>query len=290
LLRGPVGKSRVTVHLGIDNGPLFGPGRSLHEAGARPLLQLGASILLWARLTLTVTLLLRRRHFKRRPGNTGPWLAGLIVLACVAGFVGSTIPHLSDYLRKRYRAEYEEAPDVARFTVTAAAVGRRCRFRWLSFDALMNAPTSTRHGSPTMPRNSKKANVLLWTVQVLLALLFLFAGGMKLVLPLTALERGPIPLPGIFLRFIGIAELLGGVGLVLPGLFRTHLHLTPLAAAGLVGIMTGATVLTALGSGLSASLFPLVVGGLALAVCLGRGGVGIGFGRRPARGASVLQN
>jgi hypothetical protein len=45
-------------------------------------------------------------------------------------------------------------------------------------------------------------NVLLWVVQGLLAALFLFAGGMKRVLPLEALA-GPIALPGLFMRFIG---------------------------------------------------------------------------------------
>jgi hypothetical protein len=46
---------------------------------------------------------------------------------------------------------------------------------------------------------------LLWTVQGLLALLFLWTGGIKLVLPLAELT-GPIPLPGLSLRFIGVCE------------------------------------------------------------------------------------
>ena len=58
-------------------------------------------------------------------------------------------------------------------------------------------------------------NISLWIVQVLLALLFLFAGGVKLVLPLDKLT-GPIPVPGPFTRFIGVAEVLGGLGLILP--------------------------------------------------------------------------
>ena len=45
----------------------------------------------------------------------------------------------------------------------------------------------------------------LWIVQGLLALLFLFAGGMKLVLPLEELTA-QMPLPGLFVRFIGVAE------------------------------------------------------------------------------------
>ncbi len=124
-----------------------------------------------------------------------------------------------------------------------------------------------------MSRNSKKANHLLWTVQILLAALFIFAGGFKLVMPLAAMQQGPITLPGAFLRFIGVAELLGGLGLVLPGLFRVLPHLTPLAAAGLVTIMAGATTMTVIGIGVRPALFPLVVGILASTVCLARGGI-----------------
>src|SRR2546428_13101366 len=80
-----------------------------------------------------------------------------------------------------------------------------------------------------------------WIVQGLLALLFLGAGGIKLVLPLEKLT-GPIPLPGPFLRFIGVAEVLGGVGLILPGVLRIRPGLTPLAAVGLVILMVRATV------------------------------------------------
>lgn len=109
----------------------------------------------------------------------------------------------------------------------------------------------------------------LWIVQGLLALLFLFAGGMKLVLPLDQLT-GPVPVPGLFLRFIGVVEVLGGLGLILPGLLGIRPGLTPLAAAGLVIIMIGATVIT-MGSGpVAPALIPLVVGLLAAFVAYGR--------------------
>ena len=99
----------------------------------------------------------------------------------------------------------------------------------------------------------------LWIVQGLLALLFLFAGGMKLVLPFEAL-KGPVVLPGPFVRFIGVAEVLGALGLILPGLLRIRPGLTPLAAAGLVLIMIGATVVTVAGGQLVPALIPVVVG------------------------------
>jgi uncharacterized membrane protein YphA (DoxX/SURF4 family) len=104
--------------------------------------------------------------------------------------------------------------------------------------------------------------VLLWIVQGVLALLFLFAGGMKLILPIEALVAtpGPIPLPGSFLRFIGVAEVLGAIGLILPGLLRIRPGLTPLSAAGLAIIMIGATAITAPDGGVAAALVPLIVG------------------------------
>jgi uncharacterized membrane protein YphA (DoxX/SURF4 family) len=109
----------------------------------------------------------------------------------------------------------------------------------------------------------------LWIIQVLLALLFVFAGGMKLVLPLDQLA-GPFPLPGPFLRFIGAAELLGGLGLILPAALRIRPGLTPLAAAGLVIIMIGATTLTAITGEVSGAVMPLVVGIIAVTIARGR--------------------
>jgi hypothetical protein len=112
-------------------------------------------------------------------------------------------------------------------------------------------------------------NVALWIVQVLLGLLFIFAGGMKLVLPLDQLT-GPVALPGAFMRFIGVAELAGGLGLILPGLFRMRPGLTPLAAAGLVIIMIGAVVITLIGREVMGAGISLVVGILAAFVAYGR--------------------
>ena len=109
----------------------------------------------------------------------------------------------------------------------------------------------------------------LWIVQGLLAALFLFAGGMKLVLPLEAMES-PVPLPGTFLRFIGVAEMLGGLGLVLPGLLRIRRGLTPLAALGLVIMMLGATAVTLAGGTIALALVPLGMGALAAFVAYGR--------------------
>jgi len=109
----------------------------------------------------------------------------------------------------------------------------------------------------------------LWIVQGLLALIFLFTGGMKLVLPIEELTA-QMPLPGWFVRFIGVAEVLGALGLILPGLLRIRPGLTPLAAAGLVIIMIGATVITLATLDAWLALIPLAVGLLAAFVAYGR--------------------
>jgi hypothetical protein len=117
--------------------------------------------------------------------------------------------------------------------------------------------------------DTTRISAFLWVVQALLAPLFLFAGGMKLILPLAAMSA-QMALHGLFLRFIGVAEVCGAIGLILPGLLRIRPGLTPLAAAGLVVIMVGATVLTVATNGAVLALIPLVVGCLAAFVAYGR--------------------
>jgi uncharacterized membrane protein YphA (DoxX/SURF4 family) len=114
-------------------------------------------------------------------------------------------------------------------------------------------------------------NVALWLVQALLAALFLFAGGVKLVMPIEEMmKQMPIAPPGWFLRFTGAIEVLGGLGLILPWLLRIKPGLTPLAAAGLVIVMVGATVFTLATGDIASALMPLAVGILCAFVAYGR--------------------
>jgi uncharacterized membrane protein YphA (DoxX/SURF4 family) len=111
-------------------------------------------------------------------------------------------------------------------------------------------------------------NVVLWVLQVLLALVFLFSGGSKFVMSIEDMTK-QIALPGLFLRFIGVCEILGGLGLILPGIFRTKTWLTPLAAAGLAITMIGANII-AFQLGPLAAVLPLITGILCAFVAYGR--------------------
>jgi hypothetical protein len=125
----------------------------------------------------------------------------------------------------------------------------------------------------------RRRNVALWVVQGVLAALFLFAGGMKLITPVEVLAA-MAPFPGSFIQVIGGCEVLGAVGLILPWALRIRPALTSLAAAGLVVIMIGATVST------------LAIGGGALAlvdVAIGLLAAVVAYGRRPAGSAARFQ-
>ena len=114
-------------------------------------------------------------------------------------------------------------------------------------------------------------NIILWILQVLLGLLFIFAGVMKFVMPVEEMNRqAPVVLPGLFLHFIGICEVLGGLGLVLPSLVRIQPRLTSLAAVGLAIITAGATVITLQGPMKVGAAFPFIICLLCIFVAYGR--------------------
>jgi hypothetical protein len=133
-------------------------------------------------------------------------------------------------------------------------------------------PRLTRSVAPTKStakQGKGRAGAVVWTIQGVLSLLFLFAGGMKLITPVAVLAQQS-HLPGSFMKFIGICEFLGAIGLVLPGLVRIRTGLTPLAAAGLVIIMTGATVVTVVQGPIAGAVVPAVVGMLAAYISYNR--------------------
>ena len=130
---------------------------------------------------------------------------------------------------------------------------------------MSSVATAEAHAKPA----GGKLNVVLWIIQALLALLFLFAGVVKLVIPMAAMAK-QTGLPGEFLRFIAVCEVLGALGLLLPGILRIKTSLTPLAASGLVIIMIGATWISVVHVSVPAGFFPFIVGVLAAFVAYGR--------------------
>jgi len=117
-------------------------------------------------------------------------------------------------------------------------------------------------------------NILLWILQILLALLFLFAGGTKFYYTIEQMRAmGPpnqILFPGWFIHFIGVCEILGALGLLLPGLLRIKPYLTALAAIGLTIIMIGAVVVTGMVGGVGAAIPNLIICLLCAFVAYGR--------------------
>jgi uncharacterized membrane protein YphA (DoxX/SURF4 family) len=114
-------------------------------------------------------------------------------------------------------------------------------------------------------------NIALWIIQVLLALLFLFSGSMKFVMSVEQMNsQSPVTLPGALLHFIGVCEILGGLGLILPMLLRIKPKLTPLAAMGLIVIMIGAIAITFIGGMAANAIVPVVCAILLAFVAYGR--------------------
>jgi hypothetical protein len=117
-------------------------------------------------------------------------------------------------------------------------------------------------------------NIALWIVQALLALAFLMAGGMKLAIPadqllangMTLVEQVPIGL----IRFIGLSEVAGALGLILPAALRIQPQLTAWAAGALTFVMLLAVITHAWLGEMQAIGAPLVLGLLAAFVAWGR--------------------
>lgn len=120
---------------------------------------------------------------------------------------------------------------------------------------------------------SKILNIALWAAQLLLAIAFGMAGFLKSTQPIDALApqmEWVAAVPVWLVRFIGVSELAGAAGLVLPALTRIKPALTPLAAAGLVAVMVLASLFHVTRGELGALPVNAVLGGIAAFIAWGR--------------------
>jgi len=120
---------------------------------------------------------------------------------------------------------------------------------------------------------SKTVNILLWTGQFILALMFIYAGVMKTFQPIDKLSQ---MLPWVteyskgFVRFVGLADLVAGIGVLFPALFRPKTELTRLAAFGIVTIMVLAIGFHVIRGEYVALPLNIVLGSIAFFVAWGR--------------------
>jgi len=115
-------------------------------------------------------------------------------------------------------------------------------------------------------------NILLWVLQVLLGIYFFVTGIVHFIVPpgLPAPMAWMYELPPILHYFSGMAEILAGLGLILPGLTRIQTRLTPLAALGLVLVMIGAAIWHVMRGEFASIVMNIILMGLAAFVAYGR--------------------
>lgn len=120
---------------------------------------------------------------------------------------------------------------------------------------------------------SKGLNIGLWVVQSILAVMFLMAGANKLFQSISELSKmlqWVTQVPEVLVRFIGISEVLGSLGLLLPSIFRIKPILTPIAAIGLAAVMLLATFFHISKGEASVIAMPIVFMAMAVFVAWGR--------------------
>jgi uncharacterized membrane protein YphA (DoxX/SURF4 family) len=124
------------------------------------------------------------------------------------------------------------------------------------------------------PRDARDAlNVALWIAQLALCVVFAVTGFMKVTMPIARLARTMSWVSGVppaLVHVIGLAELAGALGVLLPALTRVHPELTPLAAVCLTIVMALATVVNLAGGEATRAPVTLVLGALAAFVAWGR--------------------
>ncbi len=131
----------------------------------------------------------------------------------------------------------------------------------------------TTHSMTTQHTSSKALHITLWIAQVLLAGMFIMSGFMKVSQPIDQLSQ-MLPwasqVPAGLVRFIGISEVLGGLGLILPSLLRIKPVLTVWAALGLATVMVFALLFHISRGEFSAIGMNLVIALIALFIAWGR--------------------
>jgi uncharacterized membrane protein YphA (DoxX/SURF4 family) len=103
----------------------------------------------------------------------------------------------------------------------------------------------TEGNYPTKDDQEHIMNLGLWIVQILIGAAFALAGLMKSVRPIPELAKRMTWVSAVSpatVRFIGVSELLGGIGVIVPWATGIAPVLTPLAAAGLVLVMVLAAI------------------------------------------------
>jgi uncharacterized membrane protein YphA (DoxX/SURF4 family) len=131
-------------------------------------------------------------------------------------------------------------------------------------------PHSTSSTASRAAETGRGLRIALWSAQIALAIVFALAGGMKVATPAAELAKMASGFPLAFLRFIGIAELAGAIGIILPALTRIAPVLTPLAASGFVIVMASAAILHFVRGEWGEVVVVIVLGALAYFVAWGR--------------------
>ncbi len=125
----------------------------------------------------------------------------------------------------------------------------------------------------TEQKNNKALHIILWIAQGLLAIMFITVGLMKASQPIEALAKS-LPwvtsTPSELVRFIGISEFFGGLGLLVPSIFRFKPILTVWAALGLALVMVFAVIFHITRSEFSAIGINIVLIAIFLFIAWGR--------------------
>jgi putative oxidoreductase len=184
-----------------------------------------------------------------------PWLSSLAAIGLILTMIGGAVVHL--------RCKEPIVPNVVLGLLSVVALyGKFALTQELGIKNMTN----------TASKNNG-LNIALWIVQILLCAAFVISGFMLLSSPITQLSS-TLPwvtsVPEMLVRFIGLAEFLGGLGLLLPSISRIQPQLTPIAAASLVLVMLLAAIFHITRGETSMILPSLILGTLCAFVAWGR--------------------